>query len=396
MVLVLLCAGTANAELNTVITGENEFVKPGGYVDYSVSISGNPGVSAYLIYVDCDMDVFSLDYDNAIQAYQVTCGSGFLDGTVSCNVNGARGYQVSWYNGTGYVQTDGVLFTLRLKAVDNAKAGVYPITIRYSEKNTLGANMERVSLKCVSGTVTVASNTAKLVVEDCEAAAGEPCTLSVRIDENPGIAAYSVILLMDTNIFSAIPKGSGEGYAVTSGSRTAPQNILCNSYRTTGYRVQWWNSTEDIRAGTLFELPLMVSEDAVPGTYEVEIQVVSADTTDEKGNRVSVQLENGEITIGDNSWKDVTAGYNTSAKTVTITGTPLMKGPSGSVKLIAASYSEKGQMLSCKAIAAENAVLSKKQSFTISCPDREKTVIKLFAVDGETHVPLCSPFLIDE
>lgn len=393
--LFLLCMRTAYAESGAYITGETEYVKKGGYVDYSVNISGNPGISAYLIYVDCDTDVFSLDYDDASQAYKVTNGPDFLDGTINCNINGTRGYQVSWYSGTGYVQKDGDLFTLRLKVADNAREGTYPVTIRYSEKNTLDTNMEKLPLTCVSGTITVAPNIAKFTVENCEAIPGEQCILRVRIDENPGIAAYSIVLLMDTNMFSAIPKDNGDGYAVASGSKTAPQNILCNSYRTTGYRIQWWNSTEDIRAGTLFELPLMVSENAAPGTYEVTIQVIPADTTDEKGNRVSTQLENGSITIGDNSWKAVTADYNSSAKTVTVTGTPLMKGPSGSVNLIAASYSDKGQMLSCKMIAVENAALSTPQSFTLTCPDREKTVVKLFAVDGKTYVPLCKPFLID-
>lgn len=387
--------GAANAEAAASISGETEYVKKGGYVDYTVSISNNPGISAYLIYIDCNINVFSVDYDASAQAYKVTNGSDFLAGSINCNVNGTKGYQVSWYDGSGYVKKDGALFTLRLKAAENAAAGEYPVTVRYSEKNTLDANMAKLPLSCSSGTITVAPDTAKLTVESCEATAGEQFSLKVRVDENPGIAAYSVYLLFDTAVFSATPADGGDGYTVISGSEFAASNILCNTYSNKGYKIQWWNSTESIRPGTLFELPLTVSDSAAPGEYAVQIKVSAADTTDEKGVPISTILIDGTISVRVETWKDVGTTYNAAAKTLTVTGTPCMKGKSGSVTLTAASYAENGQMLSCKVASVSNAAPQQPQSFTLSCPDRAKTTVKLFALDGVTYKPICEAYIIE-
>ena len=392
--LSLLCTGVANADAAASINGETEYVKKGGYVDYTVCISDNPGISAYLIYIDCNTDVFSVDYDVSAQAYKVANGSDFLTGSIQCNVNGTRGYQVSWYDSNGYVKKDGVLFTLRLKAAEDAAAGEYPLTIRYSEKNTLDANMSKLPLSCSSGSITVAPGTAKLAVECCEATTGEQFSLKVRVDENPGIAAYTVYLLLDTTVFSAVPADGGDGYAVISGDDFAASNILCNTYSDKGYKVQWWNSTEAIRPGTLFELPLTVSDGAAPGEYAVQVKVSTADTTDEKGAPISTTLIDGTITVQVETWRDVSATYNASSKTVTVTGTPCMKGTSGSVTLIAASYAN-GQMLSCKVAGVSNAAPQQPQSFTLSCPDRAKTTVKLFALDGGTYKPICEAYIIE-
>lgn len=383
------------AATGPTVTGETEFVKKGGYVEYSVSISDNPGISAFLIYIDCDQSVFSLDYDETDQSYKVTCGEDFRSGTMKCNVNDNKGYQISWYHSTGSVQADGNLFTLRFKASTDVQPGTYPITLRYSEKNTLDANMERLPLTCVSGTITVASDTAKLAVESTEAAAGEQFTLRVRIDENPGIAAYAVYLLLDTSVFSAIPTESGEGFTVTSGTELARENILCNTYSSKGYKIQWWNSTENIRAGTLFELPLIVSDSADAGEYSVEIKVSAADTTDEKGVPLTTELTDGTITVRTENWKNVTAEEDSAQNTVTVTGTPCVSGPSGNVNLIAASYTESGQMLSCRVIRTEKTALNEPKIFTLACPERANTTVKLFILDVESGVPLCETYTVD-
>ncbi len=393
--MLFLLAVPVPATTGPTVTGETEFVKKGGYVEYSVSISDNPGMSAFLIYIDCDQSIFSLDYDETDQSYKVTCGEDFKSGTMKCNVNGSRGYQVDWYHGTGSVQADGTLFTLRFKASADVQPGTYPITIRYSEKNTLDASMERLPLTCISGTITVASNTAKLAVENTEAAAGEQFTLRVRINENPGIAAYAVYLLLDTSVFSAIPAESGEGFMVTNGTELAKDNILCNTYSNKGYKIQWWNSTENIRAGALFELPLLVSESAQTGEYPVQIKVSAADTTDEKGIPITTELTDGTISVKVEHWKNVTAEDGTTQNTVMVTGTPCVSSPSGSADLIAVSYAESGQMLSCQAIRAENTALNEPKSFTLACPDRSKTTVKLFILDAESGAPLCEVYTVD-
>ena len=72
-----------------------------------------------------------------------------------------------------------------------------------------------------------------------------------------------------------------------------------------------------------------------------------------------------------------------------------MKGTSGSVTLIAASYAANGQMLACKVVGVSNAAPQQPQSFTLSCPDRAKTTVKLFALDGGTYKPICEPYVIE-
>ena len=395
---LLLCTGTASAQASAIVTGETEYVKRGGYVDYTVSISGNTGISAYLIYVDCNTDVFSVDYDEAAQTYKVERGSKFQSGTIGCNVNDTRGYQVSWYDSNGYIEEDGSLFTLRFKASSTAKSGEYPVTIRYSEKNTLNQDMSRMPLTCVSGKIYVAPDQAFFSVETCEAVAGETFNLKVRLDENPGIASYYVYLLFDTSVFSATLKENGEGYQILSGEEFAGDNILCSAYQSsnyTGYRIQWWNSTDSIRPGTLFELPLTVSENARIGDYPIRIRISQADTTDEHGTSVAATLVDGTVTVKVEKWKDVSFSYNTQNKTATVSGTPCMTGASDSVTLIAASYAENGKMLACKVVSVSGTAPLQPQSFTLSCPDRNTTTVKLLALDGGTYAPICEAYLIE-
>ena len=386
--LLLMCAAPAFAGGTAVLNGEAAYVKRGGYVEYSVRIQNNPGISAFLVYLDFDTALFSAEFDEARGEYPVTVGADFRAGDIHCNVNGGRGYVVSWYSTGRAVAADGVLFTLRLKAADDAASGEYPVTIRYSAKNTLDSGLSPVSLVCQAGSITVAPDAAVLAVAELEVHPGETCSLRVRIDENPGIAAYAVYLLLDTSVFSAIPADDGTGYAIVNGDGIAGSNLLCSAYAKRGYKIQWWNSTENVRAGTLFELPLMVSENAAPGTYAVQLRITAADTTDEHGVPVKAALSDGMITVKAQTWAEVTAKYGSG--TVTIGGTPC-EAASGDV-LMAASYDGSGRLLDCRIVNADAA--GQRQSFTLSCPEPGSTTVKFFILDAATKAPLCEAYTL--
>ena len=394
MFLLLYCAAPVDALSDTVLSGDTTYVKRSGYVDYTVRISQNPGVCAFLVYLDFDTSVFAAEYDESRSEYCVTAGADFRAGDIHCNQNGSRGYVVSWYNAGGVVAADGPLFTLRLKAAGNARSGKYPVSVRYSAKNTLDADLSPLSVSCEAGSITVAPDTAALSVEAVEVSPGAECSLKVLVDENPGIAAYSVYLLLDTSVFSAIPDASGDGFTVRNGDGPAGDNLLCSNYNNKGYKVQWWNSTENLRAGTLFELPLSVLESASPGTYTVQLRIAAADTTDEHGIPVTTLLTDGTITVKAENWRDVSAGYDPGSETVTVSGTPCMTC-SGNITLIAASYDSSGRLLGCRSVNVAGDAAGQAQTFMLPCPDPGGTIVRLFALDGATGKPLCDAYEVE-
>lgn len=157
----------ANTPEVTVSSGS---VKAGETVDLTVTMSGNPGMAAYMLYIYYDTDTFAVDPSRDISA-----GSDFTGGILLGNdLETARknsdgpvgdsskdGVLALWCNSTGTNTTqNGSMLRIRLRAKDTAANGSYTISLGYDADNTINEDGGKVALQVSGGTVTVTGGAA--------------------------------------------------------------------------------------------------------------------------------------------------------------------------------------------------------------------------------------------
>lgn len=157
----------ANTPEVTVSSGS---VKAGETVDLTVTMSGNPGMAAYMLYIYYDTDTFAVDPSRDISA-----GSDFAGGILLGNdLETARknsdepvgdsskdGVLALWCNSTGTNTTqNGSMLKIRLRAKDTAANGSYTISLGYDADNTINEDGGKVALQVSGGTVTVTAGAA--------------------------------------------------------------------------------------------------------------------------------------------------------------------------------------------------------------------------------------------
>ena len=157
----------ANTPEVTVSSGS---VKAGETVDLTVTMSGNPGMAAFMLYIYYDTDTFAVDPSRDISA-----GSDFAGGILLGNdLETARknsdepvgdsskdGVLALWCNSTGTNTTkNGSMLKIRLQAKDTAANGSYTISLGYDADNTINEDGGKVALQVSGGTVTVTGGAA--------------------------------------------------------------------------------------------------------------------------------------------------------------------------------------------------------------------------------------------
>lgn len=157
----------ANTPEVTVSSGS---VKAGETVDLTVTMSGNPGMAAFMLYIYYDTDTFAVDPSRDISA-----GSDFAGGILLGNdLETARrnsdepvgdsskdGVLALWCNSTGTNTTqNGSMLKIRLRAKDTAANGSYTISLGYDADNTINEDGGKVALQVSGGTVTVTGGAA--------------------------------------------------------------------------------------------------------------------------------------------------------------------------------------------------------------------------------------------
>ena len=169
LLLGVLAVGSfaANAAEVTVSSGS---VKAGETVDLTVTMSGNPGMAAFMLYIYYDTDTFAVDPSRDISA-----GSDFAGGILLGNdLETARrnsdepvgdsskgGVLALWCNSTGTNTTkNGSMLKIRLQAKDTAANGSYTISLGYDADNTINEDGGKVALRVSGGTVTVTGGAA--------------------------------------------------------------------------------------------------------------------------------------------------------------------------------------------------------------------------------------------
>lgn len=164
LLLGVLAVGSfaANAAEVTVSSGS---VKAGETVDLTVTISGNPGMAAFMLYIYYDTATFTVDPSQDILA-----GGDFTGGILLGNdLETARknsdgpvgdsskdGVLALWCNSTGTNTTqNGSMLKIRFQAKDTAANGSYTVSLGYDADNTINEDGGKVALKVTGGTVTV-------------------------------------------------------------------------------------------------------------------------------------------------------------------------------------------------------------------------------------------------
>lgn len=145
-------------------------VKAGETVELTVTLSGNPGMAAYMLYIYYDTDAFTVDPSKGI-----TAGSDFTGGILLGNDldtarknsdepvgdAGKNGVLALWCNSTGTnTNKNGNMLKIRLQAKDTAANGSYTVSLGYDAENTINEDGGKVALKVSGGTVTVTGGTA--------------------------------------------------------------------------------------------------------------------------------------------------------------------------------------------------------------------------------------------
>ena len=374
LLLLLPCAFAAGAP---EVQGAAVRVRAGETVDFSVTISGNTGLTGFMIYVSCDTDIFALDYDTEKASYEVTAGEKFQNGSILCAKNGTKGWIVTWVSSTP-VSADGEMFRLRFAAQEGAEAGEYPIALSYSAKNTLDSGYTAVALDCVNGSVSVAPQTGLFRLGDSQAVPGGDLNLTVYVDKNPGLAACKLYIDCDPTVYTADYIGETLQCSVTAGTVARGGNLICSRNGSKGYQVVWQTNTDTLECGAFFTLPLHVSAAAQCGEASITLRTDAANLLNEKAEAVTAEAISGTVRLRE------CLTENLAYAAADGLSFDLCVAQGQSVTLICAGYSQQGKLLALK-----SASYTGPYSGTETIPLSENAAsVRLFALKDKTWVPI--------
>lgn len=158
-----------------------------------------------------------------------------------------------------------------------------------------------------------------LALSPASGRAGDTVTLTVTVDNNPGMATCLLYFYYDTSVFSVDPASgfSPQGEFARTGSvmgntiETAKAN---GRYRgdagKDGAQVLWYNrmGIDTPGDGAVLTLRLKIAGDAVNGTYPVTLSCSSADTLNRKGEELSPAFVSASVTVTGGREAGETAG----------------------------------------------------------------------------------------
>ena len=382
LTLLVICFPAAMAETKGVLSSEGVKLKPGGSGELTVSITSNPGLCGFSVYVRCDTEIFSLEADEENGGFTVKAGELFSKGSMLCAADGTKGWKVTWYS-TSAVRGDGEMFSLRISSKDGTPSGEYDVSIGCIERNTVDANLAAVALEGSQSTITVLSTKATFSVRDITAVAGHDAVITVDIDVNPGIASCLVNMTCDVKTFEAQKNSDGD-YIVELGSFSSGGSVMMNLYGTQdyprGYKLAWFREVESINTGSVFEIPVTVAADAEPGEYEISIKVPSANLTNVKGEQIECTTVAGTVTIVPAALDEVSAQCSQNSVTVSVD----VKNGGEESFLICGLYTADGKMLSVKFITLEACDGGESKTINFDHEAQEGEYIEVFIVEPDS------------
>lgn len=151
----------------------------------------------------------------------------------------------------------------------------------------------------------LAAPTPTVSISSAEAKPGDTVTLTVSIENNPGLAACILYVFYDTDVFELegvyalgdfAKRGGLLGNTIAS---AAANGRYDGPYGKDGALGYWYNSSGSNTAsnGAMMEVVLQVKADAPNGTYEVGLGYSTKDVCNENGDTVALAAQSGTITI---------------------------------------------------------------------------------------------------
>lgn len=163
---LLLCAApAAYAAQKPTVKLSSGTAEPGGTVTLTVSIENNPGLSACLLYLYCDTNLFSVDIRRGIRATdEFQYSGGLMNNTIKTAIKNGRydgapnkdGLISMWYNSSGVnTYEDGNILSVTFSVDKEIPVGTYEIELGYSSRDTVNQAGENVFLNTISGEISV-------------------------------------------------------------------------------------------------------------------------------------------------------------------------------------------------------------------------------------------------
>lgn len=152
-----------------------------------------------------------------------------------------------------------------------------------------------------------AAGTPTVSLSSGEANAGETVTLTVSIENNPGLMSCLIYFYYDTSLFSVDHDNdivSAElfeiGTTVGNSIEIAEQRgMYYGKAGKTGALALWYdiNGAGAKGDGDIIEITFKVAANAKPGTYRIDLDSAEADTFNVNGEAVSLNTSGGSVTV---------------------------------------------------------------------------------------------------
>ena len=128
---------------NIEVRSYDVVVKSNKDVKINVDISNNPGLFSYMFFIECDPNMFYIDYDPETDESNFELGIVSKNGTMYVEPWEDKGWQILWF-GDETSSVDGSVFTLTLTACEGVTSGIYPLNVYYSSLGTLDSDLEAI------------------------------------------------------------------------------------------------------------------------------------------------------------------------------------------------------------------------------------------------------------
>jgi len=153
-----------------------------------------------------------------------------------------------------------------------------------------------------------AAGTPTVSITSGEVEAGGEVTLTVSITDNPGIAATRLYIYFDTSVFDVDPSfdvylvgtfekdGGMIGNSIANGKKSS---LYDGDPAKDGVLVLWYNKSgiNTTADGAMLEIVLIAKENAVNGTYAVELGYSASDSCSESGEKIKFSTGSGTVTV---------------------------------------------------------------------------------------------------
>lgn len=153
-----------------------------------------------------------------------------------------------------------------------------------------------------------AAEGAALTLDSGPVAEDGTVTLTISLQDNPGMAAFMLYIYYDTSVFSADPAGDlsaagvfrKEGGLLGNTIATARANGRYNGdSRKDGLLALWYNGSgiDTTGSGTVMTVTLHADPNAASGDYTVELGYSPTDTCNRNGEKVDLRTASAVVTL---------------------------------------------------------------------------------------------------